>query len=162
MPRYPDPPNGARHDPLVVRAVDESETYTIYTAPTPRGAVDPYRTPPGMQLVAGPNGQPAYAPLPQPTGTGADPRLVNAALIAVIVLVLCVGLWFAAAFLTALAALIKAIAIAAGVGIGGVVVLKILGAGRGSGATHIDVRARGRARVDINTRRTRGRRAARR
>ncbi|WP_406483818.1 hypothetical protein [Streptomyces platensis] len=161
MPRYPDPPNGARHDPLVVRAADESEAYTIYTAPTPHGAVDPYRTPPGMHLVAGPDGQPAYAPLPQPTRPGADPRLINAALIAVIALALCVGLWFAAAFLTALAALIKAGAIALGVGIGGVIVLKFLGTGRG-GTTHIDVRARGRARVDINTRRTPGRRAARR
>ncbi|MFF2927170.1 hypothetical protein ACFVTP_33000 [Streptomyces celluloflavus] len=155
MPRYPDPPNASR-DPFVIRAADESEAYTIYPAPAPaqHATIDPYRTPPGMQLVDG-DGQPAYALLPEPAQRGADPRLVNAALAVAVLLGIGAACWMAAAFITALAALLQTVALIIAIVFGSALALKFL-AGTGS-ATHIDVKAGGRARVHINTRR--GRRA---
>lgn len=113
----------------------------------------------GVVMVPGPNGQqfayymPPPAPAPQPY---VSPLLVKAALVAFIVGIAGVGVYFLAAALMELA---KAIAILAAVGLGGFVVLKMLVTGPGSGRP-INVNARGRAKVQVHTGRghNRGRR----
>jgi len=135
--------------------------YGQHVVPLPPGAVvyPPTAGLDGVVMMPGPNGHPvAYytpppAPAPQPY---VSPLLVKAALVAFIVGVAGVGIYFLAAALLELA---KAIAIIAGVALGGFVLLKMLATGPGRGGS-INVNARGRARVQVHTGRghNRGRR----
>lgn len=72
---------------------------------------------------------------------------MKAALVAFIVGVAGVGVYFLAAALMELA---KAVAILAAVGLGGFVLIKMLATGPGSGRP-INVNARGRAKVQVHT-----------
>lgn len=153
MPPHPDQSQPAR--PQHVKVVRQ-DGFDVYTLPAGQ-ALAPYEQPvnaielqPGAQLIPGPQGQPAYwyptqnpAPAPRPHG-GVDPRLLNLALAVFIVLALCVGLWFAAAFIAALAELVKAVALLLLVAVGGYAALKVL--------------AGGRLRVDVESTTGRGRR----
>lgn len=143
----PDSHHPTPRAPLRLRDGDEAttvDTTGYLVRQTPGQPLSLYQPQPGAHLAPGPQGQPAYyypqqaAPRP-----GADPRLINTALVAVIALVLCVGLWFAAAFVAALAALLKAAA----------VLLLVLAA-----ITVVIKSSGGRVRVDVETRTGRGRR----
>lgn len=135
--------------------------YGQHVVPLPQGAVvyPPTAGLDGVVVMPGPNGHPvAYytappAPAPQPY---VSPLLVKAALVAFIVGIAGVGVYFLAAALMELA---KALAILAGIGLGGFVLLKMLATGPGRGGS-INVNARGRAKVQVHTGRghNRGRR----
>ncbi|MFI0915298.1 hypothetical protein [Streptomyces abikoensis] len=159
MPGYPEIPTPARHDPLVIHSGDHTTAYTVFplAPPPPHGALDPYHLPPGMQLVPGPDGRPAYVMNPEPARPALSPVLVNVALGVAILLGIGAACWLIAAVLTALAALLQAAAMLLLVLIGGTVVLKALGTSNRNAGTHVEVHARGRARVNVNTR-PRGRR----
>ncbi|MFD9289600.1 hypothetical protein ACFWBV_15180 [Streptomyces sp. NPDC060030] len=153
---YPEPLPPQYGQPLV-------PAYGQHVVPLPQGAVVYPSTAglDGVVMMPGPNGQPvAYytappAPAPQPY---VSPLLVKAALVAFIVGVAGVGIYFLAAAIMELA---KAIAILAAVGLGGFVLLKMLATGPGTGRdSSINVNARGRAKVQVHTGRghNRGRR----
>lgn len=123
-----------------------------YGTPLPQGAVV-YPAAPGMDTVItvpGPYGQqiPYYAappaPAPQPY---VSPLLVKAALVAFILGVAGVGIYFLA---TALVALINAIVLLVAVLAGAFVLLKMFSTSSGR-RTPINVQARGRAKVQIHT-----------
>ncbi|WP_329156362.1 hypothetical protein OIU91_42940 (plasmid) [Streptomyces sp. NBC_01456] len=126
--------------------------YGQHVVPLPHGSVVYPSTAglDGVVMMPGPNGQPvAYytappAPAPQ---AYVSPLLVKAALVAFIVGVAGVGVYFLAAALMELA---KAVAILAAVGLGGFVLIKMLATGPGSGRP-INVNARGRAKVQVHT-----------
>ncbi|MFE9341305.1 hypothetical protein [Streptomyces sp. NPDC007063] len=150
MPPHPDQSQSAR--PQHVKVIRQ-DGFDVYTLPAGQ-ALAPYEQPvdaielqPGAQLIPGPQGQPAYwypqHPAPAPR-QGADPRLLNLALIVGIVLAVCFGLWLAAAFIAALAELVKAVALLLLVAVGGYAALKVL--------------AGGRLRVDVESTTGRGRR----
>ncbi|MET9483641.1 hypothetical protein [Streptomyces sp. NPDC006638] len=137
--------------------------YGQHAVPLPQDAVlyPPTAGLEGVVMMPGPNGRPvAYyaappAPAPQPY---VSPLLVKAALVAFIVGVAGVGIYFLAAALMELA---KALLLLAAVGVGGFVLIKMLATGPGSGRP-INVNARGRAKVQVHTglghNRSRGRR----
>ncbi|MCX0241843.1 hypothetical protein [Streptomyces drozdowiczii] len=126
--------------------------YGQYVVPLPQGAVvyPPTAGLDGVVMMSGPGGQPvAYympppAPAPQPY---ISPLLVRAALVAFVVGVAGVGVYFLAAALLELA---KALALIAGVVLIGFVLLKMFATGPGSGRS-INVQARGRAKVQVHT-----------
>ncbi|MEV5658242.1 hypothetical protein [Streptomyces sp. NPDC052291] len=126
--------------------------YGQHVVPLPQGAVvyPPTAGLDGVVMMPGPGGQPvAYytpppAPAPQPY---ISPLLVRAALVAFIVGVAGVGVYFLAAAIFELA---KALALIAGVVLIGFVLLKMLATGPGSGRS-INVQARGRAKVQVHT-----------
>ncbi len=154
QPLQPQPPA-----PYTIRpGQPQDQPQPIYLVAQPPAAAPVYQVPPGAQLVAGPDGRPAYLyPTEQPqVGPTVSPLLVNLALGTVVLLGIGAACWMVAALVTALAALIKALAILALVLVGGTVAVKILSTA-GRGTTRIHVQARGRARVNINTR-GRGRR----
>ncbi|MFJ2170367.1 hypothetical protein [Streptomyces griseofuscus] len=117
----------------------------------------------GVVVVPGPAGQPvAYytpppAPAPQPY---VSPLLVKAALVAFILGVGGVGIYFLINALVALAQALVTLGLIALAGLGGIVLLKMFSTGSGRGGTTVHVQARGRARVQVHTGRghNRGRR----
>ncbi|WP_327180342.1 hypothetical protein OG599_34730 (plasmid) [Streptomyces sp. NBC_01335] len=123
-----------------------------YGAPLPEGTVV-YPAAPGMDTVVTVPGlygqQISYyaappAPAPQPY---VSPLLVKAALVAFILGVTGVGIYFLA---TALVALINAVVLLVAVLAGGALVLKMFSTSAGR-RTPITVQARGRAKVQIHT-----------
>ncbi|MCX5278173.1 hypothetical protein [Streptomyces virginiae] len=128
--------------------------YDQHVVPLPQGAVvyPPTAGLDGVVMMPGPNGQyVAYytappAPAPQPY---VSPFLVKAALVAVILGVAGVGIYFLAA---ALMELVKALVLLGVVAVGGFVLIKMLASGPGSGRVgSINVTARGRAKVQVHT-----------
>ncbi|MEW2373436.1 hypothetical protein AB0940_29295 [Streptomyces sp. NPDC006656] len=136
--------------------------YGQHVVPLPQGAVvyPPTAGLDGVVMMPGPNGHPvAYytappAPAAQPY---VSPLLVKAVLVAVIVGITGVGIYFLAAAILELA---KALALIAGVALVGFVLLKMLATGPGHDRGSINVNARGRAKVQVHTGRghNRGRR----
>ncbi|MGW2331664.1 hypothetical protein ACWC5C_38770 [Streptomyces sp. NPDC001700] len=126
--------------------------YGQHLVPLPHGSVV-YPSTAGMDgvvMVPGPNGQHvAYytappAPAPQPY---VSPLLVKIALVAFILGVTGVGIYFLAAALLEFA---KALVLLGIVVVGGFVLIKMLATGPGSGRP-INVQARGRAKVQVHT-----------
>ncbi|NEA46853.1 hypothetical protein [Streptomyces sp. SID10815] len=117
----------------------------------------------GVVVVPGPAGQPvAYytppsAPAPQPL---VSPLLVKAALVAFILGVGGVGLYFLVTALVALVQALVTLGLIALAGLGGFVLLKMFSTGSSRGGTNVHVQARGRAKVQVHTGRghNRGRR----
>lgn len=152
MPSYGEQPQPTYYpEPLPPRHGQQPvPAYGQHVVPLPQGAVlyPPTAGLDGVVMMPGPNGHPvAYytappAPAPQPY---ISPLLVKAALVAFIVGVAGVGIYFLAAALMELA---KAIAILATVGLGGFVLIKMLATGSGRA---INVSARGRAKVQVHT-----------
>ncbi|MCL7382198.1 hypothetical protein [Streptomyces sp. 35G-GA-8] len=132
-----------------------------HVVPLPQGTVvyPPTTGIDGVVVVPGPGGQPlAYyaappAPAPQPIVT---PLLVKAALVAFILGVAGIGIYFLAA---ALVQLVQALVLLGVVLVGGFVLIKLFSV-PSSAPGRISVSARGRARVQIHTGRghNRGRR----
>lgn len=158
MPRYehPQEPRPAR-EPFVIRSADGREAFAVQqNGEQQLVPYRPYEPQPGARLEAGHDGRPAYiyAQAPQePARPVAHPWLVNAALGTVVAIGVGVALWFASAFVAALASLIQALAMILAVLVGGAVALKILGGGRRR--VDVDVEAvsgRGRRKVRTRTR----------
>lgn len=158
MPQY-DPAHRqpTTPEPLIIHPTGEP-AYLIHQQPT-AGAVDTrYQTPPGVHLVAGPDGRPAYIlqHQEQQPMAAVSPLLINAALGVALLLGVGAGLWMIAAFVAALAELLQALAMVAAVVIGGAIAMKILAAlGGGGSRFRVDVQAtagRGRRRVHTRTR----------
>ena len=117
QPLQPQPPA-----PYTIRpGQPQDQPQPIYLVAQPPAAAPVYQVPPGAQLVAGPDGRPAYLyPTEQPqVGPTVSPLLVNLALGTVVLLGIGAACWMVAALVTALAALIKALAILALVLVGG-------------------------------------------
>jgi hypothetical protein len=114
----------------------------------------------GVVMVPGPNGQPLayYTPPPAPSPAPlVSPLLVKAALVAFILGVAGIGVYFLA---TALTQLIHALILLGVVVVGGFLLIKMF-SGTPSGSP-INVSARGRAKVQIHTGRGHNRRGRRR
>ncbi|MEU3226785.1 hypothetical protein ABZ695_26995 [Streptomyces sp. NPDC006976] len=154
MPSYDEQPQPTYYpEPLPPRYRQApAPQYRQHVAPLPQNTVvyPPTTGLDGVVMAPGPNGQyTAYytappAPAPQPY---ISPLLVKAALVAFIVGIAGVGVYFLAAALLELA---KALAILAGVALIGFVLFKMLVTGPGSGRS-INVNARGRAKVQVHT-----------
>ena len=106
----------------------------------------------GVVMMSGPNGHPvAYympppAPAPQPY---VSPLLVKAALVAIILGIAGVGLYFLVA---ALVQLVQALVVLAAVVLGGFVLIKLFSTGPGPGTgSPVNVQAKGRAKVQVHT-----------
>ncbi|MFJ9412451.1 hypothetical protein [Streptomyces sp. NPDC101393] len=116
----------------------------------------------GVVVVPGPAGQPvAYytappAPAPQPL---VSPLLVKAALVAFILGVGGLGIWFLATVLVQLVHALITLGLIALAGLGGIVLIKLFGTS--SSGSPITVNARGRARVQVHTGRGHNRRGRR-
>ncbi|MFJ4329114.1 hypothetical protein ACIP3A_39225 [Streptomyces tricolor] len=138
--------------------------YGQHVVPLPQGTVvyPPTAGIDGVAVVPGPAGQsvayytPPPAPAPQPL---VSPLLVKAALVAFILGVGGVGLYFLIGALVALVQALVTLGLIALAGLGGFVLLKMFSTGSGRGGT-VHVQARGRARVQVHTGRghNRGRR----
>ncbi|MFG2600717.1 hypothetical protein [Streptomyces sp. NPDC048462] len=154
MPSYGEQPQPTYYpEPLPPQYGQQpAPQYGQHVVPLPHGSVVYPSTPSldGVVMMPGPNGQPvAYytappAPAPQPY---VSPLLVKTALVAVILGIAGIGVYFLAAALLELA---KALAILAGVALIGFVLFKMLVTGPGSGRS-INVNARGRAKVQVHT-----------
>lgn len=163
MPSYDGQPQPTYYpEPLPPRhGQAPAPQYGQHVAPLPQNTVvyPPTAGLDGVVMVPGPNGQyVAYytappAPAPQPY---VSPLLVKTALVAVILGIAGVGVYFLAAALLEFA---KALALLAGVVLIGFVLIKMLATGPGPGRS-INVNARGRAKVQVHTGRghNRGRR----
>ncbi|MFF3177945.1 hypothetical protein ACFVQ0_35600 [Streptomyces sp. NPDC057900] len=154
MPSYDGQPQPTYYpEPLPPRyGQTPAPQYGGHVAPLPQNTVvyPPTAGLDGVVMAPGPDGQyVAYytappAPAPQPY---VSPLLVKAALVAVILGIAGVGVYFLAAALLELA---KALAILAGLALIGFVLFKMLVTGPGSGRS-INVNARGRAKVQVHT-----------
>ncbi|MFI2292914.1 hypothetical protein [Streptomyces niveus] len=155
MPSYDDQPHTTYYPTPLPPAYDQTPArpYGQHVVPLPQGAVvyPPTAGIDGVVMMPGPNGQPvAYytappAPAHEPLIT---PLLAKAALVAFILGVAGIGLYFLAA---ALVQLVQALVLLAVVTVGGYVVVKLLGSTSGSGSPRVSVSARGRARVQVHT-----------
>ncbi|MBB1244813.1 hypothetical protein GL263_14735, partial [Streptomyces durbertensis] len=139
--------------------------YGQHVVPLPQGTVVYPATAglDGVVVVPGPAGQsvayytPPPAPAPQPL---VSPLLAKAALVAFILGVGGVGIYFLISALAALLQALVTLGLVVLAGLGGFILLKMLSSGPGRDGTNLHVQARGRARVQVHTGRghNRGRR----
>ncbi|MFF8910942.1 hypothetical protein [Streptomyces olivaceoviridis] len=166
------PSNGEQTQPIYYpaplppqNAQPPAPAYGQHVVPLPQSTVvyPPTAGIDGVVVVPGPAGQsvayytPPPAPAPQPL---VSPLLVKAALVAFILGVGGIGLYFLIGALVALVQALVTLGLIALAGLGGFVLLKMFSTGSGRGGTNVHVQARGRARVQVHTGRghNRGRR----